>query len=161
MEENIEETIPKDDVLENDDIEDDPIENDTNKDLIESNSVNGESILSSIKKLLGIPDADKSFDLDISIHINTVFMTLNQLGVGPDKTFSIQNADATWTDFFEDRMDLNGVKTLVYLKVRIIFDPPSSSSVLEAYNNQITELEWRLNMNCETINKDEEGNSNE
>lgn len=115
-----------------------------------------ESILTSIKKLLMIPDSDESFDLDISTHINTAFMTLNQLGVGPNKTFSIKDKTATWNSFFEDREDLEGVKTYVFLKVRMIFDPPSSSSVMEAYKSQIDELEWRLNLNAETEEEVEE-----
>ena len=116
-----------------------------------------ESILSSIKKLLMIPDVDEAFDLDISVHINTAFMTLNQLGVGPNKTFSIKDKDATWSSFFEGREDLEGVKTYVYLKVRMIFDPPSSSAVMDAYKEQINELEWRLNLNAEkTIDEEDE-----
>lgn len=115
-----------------------------------------ESILKSVKKLLMIPNEDEAFDLDISIHINTAFMTLNQLGVGPNKTFSIKDKDATWSSFFEGREDLEGVKTYVYLKVRMIFDPPSSSAVMEAYKSQIDELEWRLNLNAEKENSEEE-----
>lgn len=118
-----------------------------------------DSILSSIKKLLGIPDTDTSFDLDISIHINTVFMTLNQLGVGPELSFSIADANATWDEFFDNRIDLNGVKTYIYLRVRILFDPPASSAVLDAYNKEIAELEWRLNLNAETkVDSEEEEN---
>lgn len=118
-----------------------------------------DSILSSIKKLLGIPDTDTSFDLDISIHINTVFMTLNQLGVGPKLSFSITDANVTWDEFFDNRIDLNGVKTYVYLKVRMLFDPPTSSAVLDAYNKEIAELEWRLNLNAETkVDSEEEEN---
>lgn len=121
----------------------------------ESSVPMGDSILRSVKKLLAIPDVDTSFDLDISIHINTVFMTLNQLGVGPNLSFSIADANATWSDFFDDRIDLNGVKTYIYLKVRILFDPPTSSAVLDAYNKEIAELEWRLNLNAESEESEE------
>lgn len=110
-----------------------------------------ESILTSIKKMLGIAEQYEHFDTDIIIHINTVFMTLTQLGVGPSKGFNIKNKDTVWSDFIpEDDLRFEAVKTYMYLKVRLVFDPPSSSAVIESYNRTINELECRLNYNAET-----------
>ena len=105
-----------------------------------------ESILTSIKKLMGIPKEHTSFDQDIIMHINTVFLILNQIGVGPDNVFAISSDVETWNDFLgNDETELNAVKTYIYLKVRLIFDPPQSSSFMEAIKSNISELEWRLN----------------
>lgn len=106
-----------------------------------------ESILTSIKKLLGISEEYEQFDQDIIMHINTVFMNLTQLGVGPSKGFYIEDADATWDDFvnLDKNIQLQAVKTYIYLKVKLLFDPPLSSAVIESTNNMIAELEWRLN----------------
>ena len=108
-----------------------------------------ESILTSIKKLLGVPATDTSFDQDIIMHINTVLMILNQMGVGAEG-FYIEDETSIWTDFISDMKKVQGVKTYVYLKVRLIFDPPSSSAVIESINRSISELEWRLNNAVET-----------
>lgn len=108
-----------------------------------------ESILTSIKKLLGIADEDTNFDTDVIIHINSVFSTLTQLGVGPTEGFTIKDDDAVWTDFIsEDQFE--NVKTYVYLRVKLIFDPPLSSTVIASYEKQISELEWRLNVGAES-----------
>ena len=105
-----------------------------------------ESILTSIKKLLGIAEEYTHFDNDIIMHINSVFMTLTQLGVGPSEGFYIEDNSAEWTDFIEDMTKLQAVKTYIYLKVKLVFDPGSvGSSTLAAYERQIQELEWRLN----------------
>lgn len=109
-----------------------------------------ESILTSIKKLLGITEEYEHFDSDIIMHINTVFMTLTQLGVGPSEGFYIEDDIATWSDFIPDVVKHQAVKTYIYLKVKLIFDPPLSSSVIEAMKHQIAELEWRLNVGAET-----------
>lgn len=109
-----------------------------------------ESILNSIKKMLG-PSADYDhFDPDIIMHINTVFMTLTQLGVGPSDGFYIEDDTTTWLEFVPDLKNFQAIKTYIYLKVKMVFDPPQSSSVLEAMKQQITELEWRLNHAAET-----------
>lgn len=109
-----------------------------------------ESILTSIKKLLGISEEYKQFDTDIIIHINSVFMTLLQLGVGPSDGFTITDEFALWRDFIEDHNKLHAVKTYMYLKVKLLFDPGSlGSATLAAYERQIAELEWRLNMMVE------------
>lgn len=105
-----------------------------------------ESILTSIKKLLGIPKEYEHFDADIVMHINSVFSTLTQLGVGPAEGFRIMDEDATWSDFLQDRTTIESVKSYMYLKVRLLFDPPLNSAVLNSMTNQITEFEWRLNV---------------
>jgi hypothetical protein len=109
-----------------------------------------ESILTSIKKLLGIEEEYDHFDPDIIMHINSTFMTLNQLGVGPVEGFSIVDETSTWTDFIADNMKLEAVKSYIHLKVKLLFDPPSSSAVIESINKSINELEWRLNVIAET-----------
>lgn len=105
-----------------------------------------ESILTSIKKLLGIEEEYTQFDADIIMHINTVFLNLTQLGVGPSEGFLIEDDTAIWEDFIGDSSQLQAVKTYVYLKVKLLFDPPLSSSVIESMNRMIAELEWRLNV---------------
>ena len=105
-----------------------------------------DSILTSIKKLLGIMEEYDHFDNDIIMHINTALMTLSQIGVGPETGFLITNDEATWADFLRSATNIEAVKSYIYLRVRILFDPPSSSSVIEAMNRQIQELEWRLNI---------------
>ena len=109
-----------------------------------------ESILTSIKKLLGITEEYDQFDPDIIMHINSVFMILTQLGVGPAEGFSIEDDTAVWTDFIQDVKKLESVKTYIYLKVKLAFDPPLSSAVIESMNRQINELEWRLNVAAES-----------
>ena len=104
-----------------------------------------ESILTSIKKQLGIGEDYDHFDADLIMHINTVFMILNQLGVGPTECFSIEDDSTTWDEFVTGA-SYNAVKTYMALKVRLIFDPPSGSAHMESINRQISELEWRLNI---------------
>lgn len=103
------------------------------------------SILTSVKKMLGITEEYAYFDHDIVMHINSVFMILNQLGIGPSQGFSITDDTQLWSDFV-DLTRIEAVKSYVYLRVRILFDPPSSSFVLNSMENQIKELEWRLNV---------------
>lgn len=109
-----------------------------------------ESILTSVKKMLGITEEYTHFDADIIIHINTVFVILTQMGIGPKEGFSIIDEHATWSDFTSDIKDLEAVKTYVYLKVKLIFDPPTSSIVLDANKRMLDELEWRLHVACDT-----------
>ena len=104
------------------------------------------SILTSIKKLLGVAEDYAEFDEDIMTHINSVFLNLTQLGVGPEEGFMIEDDTAVWEDFINDSIQLQAVKTYVYLKVKLLFDPPLSSSVTESINRMIAELEWRLNV---------------
>jgi hypothetical protein len=109
-----------------------------------------DSILTSIKKLLGISEEETAFDTDIIIHINSVFMILTQMGVGPEEGFVILDEFAQWTDFIpEEGPNLELVKTYMYLKVRLLFDPPASSTVLASMERSISEFEWRLNVKAE------------
>lgn len=110
-----------------------------------------DSILTSTKKLLGIAEEYDHFDPDIVTHINSAFFTLTQLGVGPSEGFSINDASAKWNDFLSkaNSNNLEAVKTYVYLKVKLLFDPPLTSSVTEAIKSQISEYEWRLNVEAE------------
>lgn len=109
-----------------------------------------ESILTSVKKLLGIAEEYDHFDPDIIMHINSVLMVLTQLGVGPPNGFMIEGEDAMWSDFIGDVRLMEPVKTYVAMRVRLIFDPPQSSAVIESMNRIISELEWRLNISAET-----------
>jgi hypothetical protein len=108
-----------------------------------------DSILTSTKKVLNIDESYTAFDEDIKLHINSVFVTLVQLGLGPTNGFMIEDADAVWTDFIGADLNLNSVKTYVYLRVRLLFDPPTTSYLIDAFNKQIVELEWRLNIHRE------------
>ena len=107
------------------------------------------SILTSIKKLLGPTEEDTSFDVDITMHINSAFFRLNQLGVGPSEGFFITDKTNTWEDFLESRTDLEAVKTYVYQKVRLVFDPPQSGFLVEALKESIKEFEWTINVQAE------------
>ena len=109
-----------------------------------------ESILTSIKKLLGMTADYTHFDTDIIIHINAVFMTLHQLGVGPEEGFKIEDNTTVWEDYIEEDDNLEAVKTYIYLKVKLVFDPPLNSAVMEANKQMIQELEWRLNVQAES-----------
>lgn len=109
-----------------------------------------ESILTSVKKMLGIDEAYEHFDPDIIIHVNSVFAVLTQLGVGPSTGFSISDNSALWSDYISDETRLSAVKSYVFLRVKLLFDPPLSSAVMECYKTQINELEWRLNVTAET-----------
>lgn len=110
-----------------------------------------ESILISIKKLLGISEEYTNFDTDIIIHINSAFMVLNQLGVGPSDGFSIEDDSATWDEYIPtEYKKLEAVKTYIYLKTKIVFDPPQSGTVMEAIKQSIKEYEWRLNVSAES-----------
>ena len=102
-----------------------------------------ESILLSIKKLLGIMPNYTQFDDDIIIHINTAFATLNQLGVGPSEGFMIEDKFAEWQDYTTSK-NLTMIRTYIYLKVRLLFDPPTSTALIESINRTISELEWRI-----------------
>lgn len=116
-----------------------------------------DSILTSIKKLLGPSAEDTHFDPDIIMHINTVLADLNELGVGPDEGFAIEDETACWDEFIpeESLKKLNNVKTYIYLRVKLLFDPPANSAVIESMNKQIDKLEWRLNVAAESIESEE------
>ena len=108
-----------------------------------------ESILKSIKKLLGPGEEDTNFDIDIIIYINAALMRLNQLGIGPSKGYSIKDESSNWSDLLGTRKDLDAVKTYIYLKVRLVFDPPQSGFLVDAIKDQIIELESTLNIQAE------------
>ena len=105
-----------------------------------------DSILKSTKKILGLPDDYTPFDLDVITHINATFSVLDQLGVGPEGGFSIEDDTGLWSEYVVPPNQLHTVKTYIYLKVRSLFDPPSTSFLIEAVNKQISEYEWRLNV---------------
>lgn len=105
------------------------------------------SILNDVKKMVGIDRSFHAFDMDLIIHINSVFLILNQLGVSDDKIFSIEGEEETWSDFFSGSEETPAlVKSYMYLKVRLLFDPPSTGVLHEAMERQIKEFEWRLNV---------------
>lgn len=107
------------------------------------------SILTSIKKLLGITEEYEAFDQDIIMFINSAINRLNQLGVGPEEGFVITSKGTTWSEYIGSRKDIESIKLYVYLKVRLVFDPPQSSFLVDAIKSQIAELEWLLNVQVE------------
>jgi hypothetical protein len=109
------------------------------------------SILDSVKKILGLDVDYTEFDLDVVMHINTAFMNLQQLAVGPVEGFTIADNTKLWTDFTEVENLLSGIQSYIYLRVRMLFDPPTLSFVIDAMQKQIAELEWRLNVQAEQI----------
>ncbi len=108
-----------------------------------------QSILTSIKKVLGLAEDYTAFDPDLLIHINSVFSDLAQLGVGDAVAYAIEGKEETWTDFLVDQRNINSVKSYVYLRVRLLFDPPTTSYTLTAFQEQIKQWEWRLNVERE------------
>ena len=109
------------------------------------------SILNDVKKVLGLDAEYTEFDTDIMIHINSIFMVLNELGVGPSEIFQIDGKDAVWDGFMATK-DLAAVKSYIYLRTKLLFDPPSSSSVQAAMERQIDEFTWRLVNHAEAMN---------
>ena len=108
------------------------------------------SILDDTKKVLGLEPGYTAFDIDILMHINSTFSTLEQLGIGPVGGFAISDRNAEWTAFIGNDPRLNSVKTYMFLKVRLLFDPPSTSYLITASKEQMQELEWRLSVYRET-----------
>ena len=115
--------------------------------------MNSDSILDTTKKLLGFESDYTAFDLDIITHINTVFFTLTQLGVGPSQGFFITDKESTWEEF-TGLDNLNAVKSYMGLRVRLLFDPPTSSFAMESFKKQAEELEWRLHVFMEEVNNE-------
>ena len=114
---------------------------------------NSDSILNSIKKLIGLDQDYTEFDTDLIIHINSVFLDLEQLGAGSQDGFFIEGSTETWEDFLpDDPLVLNSIKSYMYLKVKKLFDPPTSSSAMDSLNSLIDRFEWRINVAIE--NKD-------
>lgn len=118
--------------------------------------MNTESILTSIKKLLGITEEYTHFDSDIIMHINSVLVILTQLGVGSADGFTISDDSSTWKDFMGEDKKFEFVKSYVHLKVKLLFDPPLSSAVMESMNRMISELEWRILVAADPIENEEE-----
>lgn len=114
------------------------------------------SILTTTKKILGLDEAYTAFDLDVTTHINAAFSTLSQLGVGPEEGFFIEDDTEDWDDFDVPANQLHLAKAYVYLKVRMLFDPPGTSFLITAMESQLAELVWRLNMLREVILPDPE-----
>lgn len=111
--------------------------------------INDSSILMSIKQLLNIDPEEMAFDTQIGMFINEEFMTLHQLGIGPDEGFHVSDAGTKWTDFSDDKTLIDTLKTYIYYRVRLSFDPPASSIVSDAINQRISELQFRLNAQAE------------
>ena len=120
--------------------------------------IDDSSILMSIKKLLNVEPDEMDFDTQIGMFINEEFMTLQQLGIGPAEGFRISDADTKWRDFSDDPTLIDTVKTYLYYRVRLSFDPPASSIVSDAINSRIAELQFRLNAQAERNWKDENQN---
>lgn len=108
------------------------------------------SILTSVKKNLGLAEDYTAFDADILMHINTVLAILGDLGIGPEAGFYVEDVETTWEDYLGTDLRLSSVKTYVFLRVRLIFDPPGTSFHIESINKQIEELEWRISVYRET-----------
>lgn len=104
------------------------------------------SILNSTKKVIGIMPEYTDFDDQLILYINTVFSKLWQLGVGPEDGFSIEDESTTWNEYLDDNKLLNDVKTFMHFSVKLMFDPPQSSSSMNALNELIKEYEWRINI---------------
>lgn len=109
-----------------------------------------DSILLTIKNMLGIEADFDGFDVDVIVAINTAFTSLNQLGIGPTTGFVIAGVGAVWSDFLGTELRLEAVKTYIFLKTRLSFDPPASGFLVESMSNQLSELEWRLTVLYET-----------
>lgn len=107
------------------------------------------SILTSIKKALGLAEDYTAFDTDVIMHINSALNVLNQLGVGPSRGFRIQDKDSVWSEFTDDDNRLNMVESYTFLYVRLLFDPPGNSFAVKAIEEQKKELEWRINLQRE------------
>lgn len=109
-----------------------------------------ESVLDSIKRILGIDTGCQGFDADIMLHVNSTFSTLYQIGVDSARSKQVEDKNVTWEDIFSEDEDLVPmIKQYVFLKVRLVFDPPSSSFVMESMNKMIDELEWRIHIEAE------------
>ena len=115
-----------------------------------------ESILKTIKQLIGCPDDFEQFDLDLIVHINSAFATLTQLGVGPKEGYRLTGADNAWSEFEDDAQKLSLIKDYVYIKTRLLFDPPTSGSLMDSLKEQLKEMEWRLYMLYDPISEDDE-----
>lgn len=108
-----------------------------------------DSILTSIKKLLNLPEDYTDFDEDIVLHINSALDTIQQLGVGPLEHYEIENKDNKWSEFIGDVKFINFVKTAVFLDVRLVFDPPATSFQIDSFQKRLEQLHWRLRVQAD------------
>ena len=115
-----------------------------------------ESILQSVKEMIGVPGSVDSFDTELIIIINSIFSALEQIGVGPDNGFSIEDDTTLWNEYLDDSALLGFVKPYISLKTKLMFDPPTSTAIADAMNRQISEFEWRINVFVDLKNKDTE-----
>ena len=120
-----------------------------------------ESILKTIKQLIGCPDDFEQFDLDLTIHINSAFATLTQLGVGPKEGYRITGLDNVWSEFEEDAQKSSLIKDYVYIKTRLLFDPPTSGSLMDSLKEQLKEMEWRLYIMYYPVSEDDKKGEND
>ena len=110
-----------------------------------------DGILDTIKKLLGIDEDDDSFDIDIIIIINSITPILGQMGIGPSNGYIVKSKDDKWSDYISDStINLEGVKNYIFIKTKLIFDPPTNSTTIESLNKVLSELEWRMMLSVET-----------
>jgi len=122
----------------------------------------GDSILLTVKKMLSLTPENTDFDADILIHINSVLAILQQLDIGPEDGYFITDAEATWADYLgNDSTHVNMVKSYMAAKVRLLFDPPVSSAVMDSLNRICSEFEWRANVAAENYKLDKEATGNE
>lgn len=110
-----------------------------------------DSILNTIKKLLGVDPNYDVFDSDLITYINSAFMYLNQLGVGPDQVFRIKDGETSWDEFLGNRIDFESAKTFIYLRTKLLFDPPPHSFLIDNIKDELKELEWRLLVQAKPI----------
>lgn len=123
--------------------------------MVREDLIMDDSILNTIKKMLGLePDYD-AFDTDVIVNINMCLSILNQLGIKSPTAFKITSAEETWSDILGDRIDLEMVKNYIYLKTRLMFDPPANSFTINSINEQIKEIEWRIIIELENGGKEE------
>lgn len=105
-----------------------------------------DSILDTMKNMLGIPLDEEVFDTELLVHINSLIFSLQQVGVGPTPLFVVESSGESWDEYLSDMEELPAVKSYIYLKLRQVFDPPATSYIIESFNRQIQEYEWRLNI---------------
>lgn len=110
-----------------------------------------DSILHDVKQMIGQEWDDSSYDLDIMVHINSVFFDLNQIGVGPKDGFSILDATTKWDAYIGASKNLLAVKSYIYIRVRLLFDPPTNGFLVTSLNEQVAKLEWRLMVECDPV----------
>ena len=120
-----------------------------------------ESILKTIKQLVGCPDDFEQFDMDLTIHINSAFATLTQLGAGPKEGYRITGVDNVWSEFEDDPQKLSLIKDYVYVKTRLLFDPPTTGSLMDSLKEQLKEMEFRLYILYYPISEDDKKGEND